>query len=100
MISTGVLRSMYTLIAVIVAIFGGIVILAGAAILIYGIKTRVRERTDCTLSTFGIVKEKLYDESVLRVGSEVSYGAEYTTGLRCSGRKCNRTQIGIRGTNH
>jgi len=73
---------MYKMVAVIVAVFGGIIILAGAALLIYGIKTRMRERKNCTLSTVGIVKEKLYDDSVVRVGSEEQFGPEYTTGLR------------------
>lgn len=51
---------MDTLIEIVFMVFAAIVMLAGAVILIIGIRRRLHEKTTCTMSTFGIVKEILY----------------------------------------
>lgn len=74
---------MDTLILTVVTVFAAIVIIAGAAILIYGARTRLSEKRNCTLATYGIVKEKLYDnDTIIHDGPDTRYGTEYTTGLR------------------
>ena len=74
---------MNTLIIIVVTIFAAIVIVAGVAILVYGARTRLFEKRNCTLATYGIVKEKLYDnDTIIHDGPETRYGTEYTTGLR------------------
>ena len=73
---------MFKVVAVIVAIFAVIVIGMGTAILVFGIKQRIHERRNCTVDARGVVKEKIYDDSVIHVGSEVKNGVEYACGLR------------------
>lgn len=43
-----------------IMVFSAIVILAGAVILVIGIRKKIHEKKNCTLSTFGIVKEIEY----------------------------------------
>lgn len=45
---------------IVFTVFSAIVVLAGAAVLIIGIRRRIHEKKNCTLSTFGIVKEIEY----------------------------------------
>ena len=73
---------MDTIVIVIATVFGGIVMLAGAAILIFGIKTSFGERRRCTLSTYGIVHRKLYDYTDTITDPTGSRGGTYPCGLR------------------
>jgi hypothetical protein len=52
---------MDTFFVIVATVFGGIVLLAGTGLLIFGIKTSFGERKNCTLSATGIVRRKLYD---------------------------------------
>ena len=45
---------------IVFTVFSAIVVLAGAVVLIIGIKRRIHEKKNCTLSTFGIVKDIEY----------------------------------------
>ena len=47
-------------IEIVFMVFSVIVVLAGVAVLVIGIRRRIHEKKNCTLSTFGIVKEIEY----------------------------------------
>ena len=73
---------MDTFFEIVAMVFGGIVFVAGAALLVFGLKTMFGERKNCTLSTVGIVKEKIYDYSSSWNDPTGNHGGTYPCGLR------------------
>ena len=73
---------MDTFFVIVATVFGGIVLLAGTGLLIFGIKTSFGERKNCTLSTYGVVHRKLYDYSDSWNSSTGTRGGTYPCGLR------------------